>query len=645
MVDSRGTPVVIGELIAQGGEGGVFKIPGNPSVVAKLYHQAPSADRIAKLKAMVAGSSPELLRLTCWPTEIVAERHGGPVRGFLMPSAGINKEVHKLYSPKSRSVEFQSVDWGFLIQAAANVARAFAVVHRDGHVIGDVNHSSVMIAQDATVKLIDCDSFQVQANGQRYLCEVAEPLHMPPELQGKALRGVIRTPNHDSFGLAVLVFELLFMGRHPFAGMFLGQGDLALEQKIERFMFAYGPKAQSRQVRQPPNTLALEAVSPEITGMFEVAFADFGATGVRPPAGDWVRALTKLQNSLKRCASDASHAYWNGLPVCPWCEIEAKTGVALFSVAFAPLAAGMGFSMALVWESIQKVTAPTEALAPSVERLPVLPATPEYIEAGRKRKALIALGVVCSIPAAIWIALSSQAFFVSFIVGFALFLVPMMIAESSTRAIQSTAKTALDGTKCQVEDLRRQWEATTSINPFLDLKTELEQKKTQYENLPAHRQREVAKLRASLQERQLASYLDGFKIKPGQIPGVGQSRCIMLAAYGIETAADVTYNAVFNVPGFGDATTKKVVAWARNKASGFRFDPTKGIDPKDLRKLDADILAEQRRLEADLMAGGAHLRQIASHIENARTSLIQPIEEALRRLAVAQANVRVLGRI
>ena len=34
--------------------------------------------------------------------------------------------------------------------------------------------------------------------------------------------------NHDNFGLAVLIFQLLFMGRHPFSGRYQRPGRHAL---------------------------------------------------------------------------------------------------------------------------------------------------------------------------------------------------------------------------------------------------------------------------------------------------------------------------------------------------------------------------------------------------------------------------------
>ena len=68
---------------------------------------------------------------------------------------------------------FTILFFAFLIHAAANLARAFSAVHDHGHVIGDVNQSNIRVASEtAMVSLIDCDSFQISANGKVFPCEV-----------------------------------------------------------------------------------------------------------------------------------------------------------------------------------------------------------------------------------------------------------------------------------------------------------------------------------------------------------------------------------------------------------------------------------------------------------------------------------------
>ena len=100
-----------------------------------------------------------------------------------MPKITGHKQAFILYSPKLRLQEFPTASWQFLIRSAANAARAFAVVHESGHVIGDVNHGNLFVGGNATVRLIDCDSYQITINGSRWFCEVGMPTHQPPELQ------------------------------------------------------------------------------------------------------------------------------------------------------------------------------------------------------------------------------------------------------------------------------------------------------------------------------------------------------------------------------------------------------------------------------------------------------------------------------
>src|SRR5262245_15218507 len=257
---------------------------------------------------------------------------GHTPHGLLMPKVAGCKDIHKLYSPKSRKTEFPTADFRFLLSVTANVARAFAVVHQNHCVIGDVNHGSITVAQNATVKLIDCDSFQVVINGQNYLCEVGVPTFTPPELQGRPFHGIVRTTNHDNFGLAVLIFHLLFMGRHPFAGRYLGRGDMPIETAIQQFRFAYGTDRKLVLMEPPPHVPALSCMSSSIAALFERAFSRQATNGhPRPPPSDWIMALDATGKQLARCKREPNHFYVSASPSCPWCSVESATGVVLFN--------------------------------------------------------------------------------------------------------------------------------------------------------------------------------------------------------------------------------------------------------------------------------------------------------------------------
>jgi DNA-binding helix-hairpin-helix protein with protein kinase domain len=192
-------------------------------------------------------------------------------------------------------------------------------------VIGDVNHSGFLIGQDALVALIDADSFQFDDGTTRHLCRVGVPEYTPPELQGAVLAETPRTPDHDAFGLAVLLFQLLFLGRHPFAG--ISSGDpLPVAETIGQHAFAYSRLRRS-VLTPPPAALHVDEVPPAVADLFERAFAP-DAAGRRPTAGDWVAALDAFERALAPCPANTRHHH--GASACPWCRIERTSRAPLF---------------------------------------------------------------------------------------------------------------------------------------------------------------------------------------------------------------------------------------------------------------------------------------------------------------------------
>ncbi|MEQ1895710.1 MAG: hypothetical protein ABL998_24485, partial [Planctomycetota bacterium] len=219
LYDRAGVEVRLGPELAQGGEGVVHELAAYPGFVAKLYHQPPDADKAQKLAVMVAGKTKGLCAHAAWPVELLSAERGGPVLGLVLPRISGYHDLHLLYGPRSRLANFPLAGWAHLVRAAANLARAFAVVHEHGHVLGDVNDKVALVNAQALVKLIDCDGFQIRHGQGVFTCDVGVLSHQPPELQGVAsFRGLKRSENHDAFGLAVLVFQLLFLARHPFSG-------------------------------------------------------------------------------------------------------------------------------------------------------------------------------------------------------------------------------------------------------------------------------------------------------------------------------------------------------------------------------------------------------------------------------------------
>ncbi|MGD9657191.1 MAG: helix-hairpin-helix domain-containing protein [Methylocystis sp.] len=639
--DSKGS-VALGRLLGRGGEGTVYEIADRSGQVAKLYHQDVSSEKASKIETMASLQNDRLLSLAAWPLDLLRSTDGKPV-GLLLPRVDGHKDIHNLYSPRSRKAEFPAADWRFLIRSAANTARAFAAIHETGCVIGDVNHGGVCVSDKATVRLIDCDSFQVSVGARRYLCEVGVPTFTPPELQGKRFRGVVRTPNHDNFGLAILIFHLLFMGRHPFAGRFLGRGDMSIEKAIAEFRFAYGANSSTFQMEPPPNVPPIGIASPAIASLIERAFAQSGVQdGRRPTAKEWVADLDNLEKQTKACRINASHYYVGGLDHCPWCRLEAATGAVLFSfvIKTAPLGGITGrIDVGSVWARIAAI--PSPGPAPNLPDWNKTAPSKEAFALGRQRRfrnaakyaGLIAIIVVLmgAMPAAAFI----------WIVG-GLFVLSGVSKQSGDGSESAKFRDAVARAEGHFKMLKARWDQDASDQRFTTHLRQLQHEKEQLLDLPNLRRHRYQELERARERDQRKRYLEAIQIEPAKIPGIGPGRKAMLASYNIETAWDVSEAHITKVPGFGPALTRELMKWRQVAESGFRFDASKGVDPRDIAALDRDVADMKQKLEQSLINGPQALTKIRDHILAQRIALKPSIEQAGKVLAQAKADLSAI---
>ena len=231
---SNGQLITIDPALAlgTGGEARVYAIPQEPSLVAKVYHE-PTGDRAHKLMAMLANPPDDPLAVRehvaiAWPVDLLltTDRRRQCV-GFLMPRMSGMHPIADVYNPRARRQKHPGFDYFRLHHTARNLAAAVHALHTRGYVIADVKPSNIFVTDTALVALVDTDSFQVRdaRRGIVYRCPVSTPEVTPPELQGQRPTDIDRVPEHDLFGVAVIIFQLLMEGTHPFDGLFQGSGD------------------------------------------------------------------------------------------------------------------------------------------------------------------------------------------------------------------------------------------------------------------------------------------------------------------------------------------------------------------------------------------------------------------------------------
>src|SRR5207244_4384668 len=79
--------------------------------------------------------------------------------------------------------------------------------------------------------LISTDGYQVTDAHSGYPCRQGLAEYTAPEFQG-ASAGTARSREQDHFALAVLIFQLLMQGAHPFAGRCITGTPTALGERI-----------------------------------------------------------------------------------------------------------------------------------------------------------------------------------------------------------------------------------------------------------------------------------------------------------------------------------------------------------------------------------------------------------------------------
>ena len=629
----------VGELLGKGGEGEVYAIKGRSGLAVKIYNISLRAKREDKVRAMVGESLAVKSDLIAYPGDVVTDGHGNFL-GFVMRLVPSCQPLHELYTPKSRQRLFPKADYRFLVHAALNVARVIGKVHQTRCIIGDLNHSGVLVSQNGTVALIDADSFQFSLNGKSYPCVVGVPDFTPPELHGKNLASVERTLNHDNFGLAVAIFHLLFMGRHPYAGRYNGP-DISMGDSIAQNRFAFSLTRQAAtQTTPPPGSLTLNMFPDVISSAFERAFGL--SPDARPTARDWIQALSTLEGSLNRCSNVKTHYYPSKAGECVWCKLTSNSGFDMFPdiTAIEPNIPTDARGTEHAIREIQAFRFPTLTdLLPTATVPSKASNTLREARSGKQRRALFGLLMVCGAVAGF--TYSSEAWYVW--IGLAIW--GWVICSDRKTELVSFQRAFKDAD----ERVQRELDGFIQRNGIIEVvkvRGDLDAAIVAYRGHDDALTRELVVLTSNRETRQRQSYLDRFSIRHANIAGIGPAKTATLISFGIETAADVNQTAVLRVPGFGKVMTGKLMAWRHGHEARFKLDQTSNAqDLADERALRGRFAAEKAKLEATIRNGLGTLRSAKTRLDTlpgkARSDMA--LTGALAARAQAEKDLRELG--
>lgn len=296
--DSLGNKKQLADMLAQGGEGSVYPLIDRSDILVKVYHAdklGAISDRYQrKIDAMISKKD-KLAKLNiCWPLLSVFDENQRWIGYAMRKGQGVPMSylAHALAYQK----HFPTLDRVAIVQYLLSYLDTIEQLHFKGVMVGDYNLQNFLCDEtNHTVSLIDCDSYQVSVDAKHYPCPVGSPDLTPIEHHGKDFSQVMRTVESELFSVAIVLFQCLMLGRHPYD--VIGGEDRVSNMKQGNFAYGIGgrgiPKGAWYNIWSHMPSL--------LKGMFIQVFRE-GSTDVsnRPSIRDWKKALGIYLNELNK---------------------------------------------------------------------------------------------------------------------------------------------------------------------------------------------------------------------------------------------------------------------------------------------------------------------------------------------------------
>jgi len=507
--------------------------------------------------------------------------------------------------------------------------------------MGDVNHGNCVVLADGTVKLIDCDSYSIKKEDFRYRCEVGVATHLAPELQGIDLGEIEREANHDNFGLAVIIFQLLFLGRHPFAGNYLGEEDKSLEDCIREHRFAYGDTAKLMRVKQPPGTLSLNQVSPRVAELFERAFASQNVN--RPEAKEWIEALEDLSDNLEQCSFHPGHYYFNKLTVCPWCAIESQTGVMLFPFVNS---AKNGeeenlFNIFTIENLIANLGISTNLPAkPSKPQIMPMP-SPQIVEA-QKSSRNWQYAIVGAHFVVLTFLMAVFGVGVSCFLGFLLMAVFITILNNTDKTLRGEISDRLSAAQNEWEKIEGDWRKALTPKKLTDDLSNIKTRISDYQTLQRKSLDQLKSVDEKHRARSFETFSTNYKLSNARINDLDETDLDALKARGIKTAADLKEENLNPIFILHEDKKKNLLKWRDELEQNYRVNNDKKFEnEKDFLK--QTITEKRRTMEKEIEFLLSSLRSGSLAVRQNQQGIVSKSEKAAHELVQAESDMEVVG--
>lgn len=204
-----------------GGEGIVYDC-SNPNLVVKvLFDPKRMKSRVAKLRLMAnnaakMNANPRII----WPQEVVLDKeNNGEFVGFTMrklrPAAEFGDLESFMFNLPNYNLSKKEI-----VDLAIGLCEIVAFVHSKKIVLGDLKFANLILEKNdfdkrdfTKICLVDSDSFQIE----KFPCSVATMNYLPPEYEENDIGNFYRRIEGDLFTLNVMLFNIFFQNKFPYA--------------------------------------------------------------------------------------------------------------------------------------------------------------------------------------------------------------------------------------------------------------------------------------------------------------------------------------------------------------------------------------------------------------------------------------------
>ena len=625
--------------LGRGGEGVVYELQGSTDMVLKHYTEPLTPQRVQKLHKMVLMRSPAIDAYAAWPQALVRDA-GGSVCGFIMRKLSGFMPLHMIFSPLDRKRMFPDKGYNFLVHVARNLAVAFHKLHQAGLVVGDVNEGNILIDAQGMVAFIDCDSFQVKGDDGYFYCEVGVPRYTPPELlELQTFEQVVRITNTDVFSMAVLIFQLLFLGRHPFAGRNRSAADIDEETAIKLREFAYSTSGRKKKLSPPKDSFDIAALTPALSNYFHQAFE----TNERPAAADWARELDNFLLQMVTCGESRIHVYPSGLQGCPWCAFRKERGIMYF-LDDSYFNANSRFGD--IDQFVNGFRVEQLYLKPWDESYAVPAAVPEPVS----RAQYIQIGLHWALAVVLFVGTLLLVANIHLLAGFIVAPVVTWLWHYKISPTRKSAKEAVMNAMGEVVRLSDRYnQLVEPYNNPPDLQAykagvdRLAQLVLSFRKLPEELYKLQQQKEKELYDEQWHMYLRQFDVQSHTIPSFGAAKKNLLLSAGIRNAADISLLLTQKVTGIGPKNIRVLLGWQLQMANGFNYIPEQDRLQRGFTQVSVDIENMKVKLEHQIRVEYQALNHHKVNIINKRPLIESQIKDILTAKAEAEAYLQSLN--